>query len=75
MTLKVLVAGVVKLRLKVVHAVVVAVKAALEPLTLIPRDVPVLFFIWKDNTAGVLGYPFVTDNVRPCDVVVKTKFW
>ena len=52
--MKVFVAGVVKFRVNVVHAVVLPVKAALEPLTLTPRDVPVFFFIWKDNTAGVL---------------------
>jgi len=53
-TLKVLVAGVVKFSVNVVHVVVPAVNAALKPLTLTPRDVPVFFFIWKDNTAGVL---------------------
>ena len=74
-TLNVVVAGSVTFRLKVVQALG-ATKVPLDPFTLTPRDVPVFFFIEKDNTAGVLrkNVPLVTDNVRPCDVVVKTRF-
>ena len=53
--------------MKVVQTLV-AVKAALEPLTLTPSDVPVFFFIVNASTAGVLVKKCikgVTGNVRP----------
>ena len=64
---KEVVVGIVKLRRKVVQALP-AVKAALEPLTLTPKDVPVFFFIEKAKIPGVLmkkGIEGVTVKVRP----------
>ena len=69
-----LVGGVVNLSAKVVQ-VLVATTALLEPSALAPRDVPVFFFMEEATVAGVLGWELLIRSVRPCDVVVKSRFF